>query len=148
VQHRDGLGERDGHVVVGRRLPGRLCGFASEFDEPFGGGVRFGACWLSSPGVAVTPGRRPGSCRPRRGRRQGARPGTAMTAYARTGPWTGTTGRSSPPWPGRAATCRARSSAAGPGRRSPPFACAHPAGCGPVDRPAGDHRTTGPGYAR
>ena len=42
VQHRDGLGERDRHVVVGGGLPGRLGGFAFEFDEPFGGGVRLG----------------------------------------------------------------------------------------------------------
>ena len=42
VQYRDGLGERDGHVVVGGGLPGRLGGFAFELDEPFGGGVRLG----------------------------------------------------------------------------------------------------------
>ena len=42
VQHRDGLGERDGHVGVGGGLPGRLGGFAFELDEPFGGGVRLG----------------------------------------------------------------------------------------------------------
>src|SRR5690242_8697527 len=37
VQDRDGLGERDGHVVIGGGLPGRLGGFAFELDEPFGG---------------------------------------------------------------------------------------------------------------
>ena len=42
VQDRDGLGERDGDVVVGGGLPGRLGGFAFELDEPFGGGVRLG----------------------------------------------------------------------------------------------------------
>jgi hypothetical protein len=42
VQHRDGLGERDRDVVVGGGLPGGPGGFAFEFDEPFGGGVRLG----------------------------------------------------------------------------------------------------------
>ena len=42
VQHRDGLGERDGHVVVGGGLAGGPGGFAFELDEPFGGGVRLG----------------------------------------------------------------------------------------------------------
>ena len=42
VQDRDGLGERDGDVVVGGGLPGGPGGFAFELDEPFGGGVRLG----------------------------------------------------------------------------------------------------------
>ena len=42
VQHRDGLGERDGDVGVGGGLAGRLSGFAFELDEPLGGGVRLG----------------------------------------------------------------------------------------------------------
>jgi hypothetical protein len=42
VQHRDRLGEGNRDVVVGGGLPGRLGGFAFEFDEPFGGGVRLG----------------------------------------------------------------------------------------------------------
>ena len=54
VQHRDGLGERDRDVVVGGGLPGRLGGFAFEFDEPFGGGVRLGG---RQPGQVVGEGR-------------------------------------------------------------------------------------------
>ena len=54
VQHRDRLGERDGHVVVGGGLPGGLGGFAFEFDEPFGGGVRLGRL---EPGEMVGEGR-------------------------------------------------------------------------------------------
>ena len=54
VQDRDGLGERDGDVVVGGGLPGGLGGFAFEFDEPFGGGVRFGC---------LEPGQVIGECR-------------------------------------------------------------------------------------
>ena len=116
-----------------RRCPARLGHRSSRPGAPRPRPMASAAVgWLSSPAVAAAPGRRPGSCRPRRGRRPGARPGTPMTACARTAPWTGTTGRSSTPWPGRAATCRARPSAAGPRRRSPPFACAHPAGCGPL----------------
>ena len=42
VQHRDGFGEGDGDVVVGGGLAGGPGGFAFEFDEPFGGGVRLG----------------------------------------------------------------------------------------------------------
>jgi len=42
AQHRDRLGERDGHVGVGGGLAGCLGGFAFQFDEPFGGGVRLG----------------------------------------------------------------------------------------------------------
>jgi len=42
VKHRDGLGERDRDIGVGGGLPGGLGGFAFEFDEPFGGGVRLG----------------------------------------------------------------------------------------------------------
>ena len=54
VQHRDRLGERDGEVVVGGGLPGRLRRFAFELDEPFGGGVRLGR---GEPGQVV------GECR-------------------------------------------------------------------------------------
>jgi hypothetical protein len=54
VQHRDGLGEEDGDVVVGGGLPGGLGGFAFEFDEPFGGGVRLGG---GEPGQVVGEGR-------------------------------------------------------------------------------------------
>ena len=54
VQDRDGLGERDGDVVVGGGLPGGLGGFAFEFDEPFGGGVRLGR---REPGQVVGEGR-------------------------------------------------------------------------------------------
>ena len=54
VQHRDGLGEGDGDVVVGGGLPGGLGGFAFEFDEPFGGGVRLGG---REPGQVVGEGR-------------------------------------------------------------------------------------------
>jgi hypothetical protein len=54
VQHRDGLGERDGDVVVGGGLPGGLGGFAFELDEPFGGGVRLGGL---EPGEMVGEGR-------------------------------------------------------------------------------------------
>ena len=42
MQHRDGLGEGDGDDGVGGGLPGGLGGFAFEFDEPLGGGVRLG----------------------------------------------------------------------------------------------------------
>ena len=54
MQNRDGLGERDGDVVVGGGLPGGLGGFAFEFDEPFGGGVRLGR---RQPGQVVGEGR-------------------------------------------------------------------------------------------
>ena len=54
VQDRDGLGEGDGDVVVGGGLPGGLGGFSFEFDEPFGGGVRFGG---REPGEMVGEGR-------------------------------------------------------------------------------------------
>jgi hypothetical protein len=40
VQDRDGLGERDGDVVVGGGPPGGPGGLTLEIDEPFGGGVR------------------------------------------------------------------------------------------------------------
>jgi hypothetical protein len=54
VQHRDRLGERDRHVVVGGGLPGRPGGLAFELDEPFGGGVRLGRL---EPGEVVGEGR-------------------------------------------------------------------------------------------
>jgi hypothetical protein len=54
VQHRDRLGERDGHVVVGGGLPGGPGGLAFEFDEPFGGGVRLSRL---EPGEVVGEGR-------------------------------------------------------------------------------------------
>ena len=56
VQDRDGLGERDGDVVVGGGLPGGLGGLAFELDEPFGGGVRLGG---RQPGEMVGEGRVP-----------------------------------------------------------------------------------------
>ena len=70
VQHRDGLGERDGHVVVGGRLPGGPGGFAFELDEPFGGGVRFGR---REPGEMVSERRvaAAGSAEPGTGSRVG-----------------------------------------------------------------------------
>jgi hypothetical protein len=42
VQHRDGLGERDGDVGVGGGLARGLRGLAFQLDEPLGGGVRLG----------------------------------------------------------------------------------------------------------
>jgi hypothetical protein len=53
VQHRDGLGERDGDVGVGGGLAGRLGGLAFQFDEPLGGGVRLGGV---QPGQVIGEG--------------------------------------------------------------------------------------------
>ena len=56
MQHRDGLGERDGDVVVGDGLAGGPCGLAFQLDKPFGGGVRLGR---RQPGQVVGEGRVP-----------------------------------------------------------------------------------------
>jgi hypothetical protein len=53
VQHRDGLGERDGDVGVGGGLAGRLGGLAFQLDEPLGGGVRLGG---AQPGQVTGEG--------------------------------------------------------------------------------------------
>ena len=50
VQDRDRLGEGDGHVGIGGGLAGGLGGFAFEFDQPLGGGVRLGG---REPGQVV-----------------------------------------------------------------------------------------------
>ena len=42
MQHRDRLGERDGHVGVDGGLAGHLGCLASHLDQPLRGGVRFG----------------------------------------------------------------------------------------------------------
>ena len=58
MQHRDGLGERDGHVGVGGGLARGLRGFAFQLDKPFGGGVRLGGRQpgqvIGERGVATT----------------------------------------------------------------------------------------------
>ncbi len=54
VQHRDGLGERNRHVGVDRRLAGGLSGLAFQLGEPLGGGVRLGG---RQPGQVI------GECR-------------------------------------------------------------------------------------
>jgi hypothetical protein len=65
VQHRDGLGERDGHVVIGGRLPGRPGCLAFQLDEPFGGGIRLGRSepgeMISERGVAAAGSAEPGT---------------------------------------------------------------------------------------
>ena len=100
VQHRDGLGERDGDVVVGGGLPGRPGGLAFELDQPFGGGVRLGGrqpgqvvgerrvaaagagrAWLRCAGrPAGRPRRRAGAGRSGRGEAEGLGAGSPPAA--------------------------------------------------------------------
>src|ERR1700730_21097 len=97
VQHRDGFGEGDGDVVVGGGLAGGPGGFAFEFDEPFGGGVRLGRLEpgaMGGGGGGAGPGAGEPSVRAR-GRRRG---NTRGWCVRRRGPGFSRCSRGRSPW--------------------------------------------------